>query len=250
MFDAYSFSLNDVISISQVKNANEQFGCLNRECNARFIPKALNSNISKHFCRLPTAPHTDGCPYVMESSRYHSTKILDKYTLEDILNLNNNANYNNRNNDNRRKELRETENVHTPRQLLIYCISNSINTIYIDDITVGDIIIDSRNIKRNALFRGVNGIRILLGTTVKFDVINRTIIFSIMSTTKDNKAVTLTATIKSNLKIFDLVVGYYLKRYNNRFKGHQIAVMGDWVADKKYHMITTIKNPKQIIFNF
>lgn len=248
MFDAYSFSLNDVINISQVKNANEQFGCLNRECTAKFIPKALNSNISKHFCRLPTTSHIDGCLYVMESSRYHYTKILDKYTLEDILNLNNNVNDESHNNNNHRNEQRKSENVHTPRQLLIYCMSNSIDTIYIDDITVGDIIIDSRNIKQNAMFRGINGIKILLGTTVKFDVINKTIIFCVTSPTKNNKSVTLTATVKSDQKTFDLVVGYYLKRYNNKFKGHQIAVMGDWIKTVEYHMETNIKHSKQIIF--
>ena len=165
--------------------------------------------------------------------------------------LNNNANNQNHNNDNKsnhRNDSKATENVHTPRQLLIYCISNSLDTIYLDDITVGDIIIDSRNIKQNAMFRGVNGIRVLLGTTVKFDVSNKAITFYVTSPTKENKLVTLTATVKLDQKIFDLVVGYYLNRYNKKFKGHQIAVMGNWIKTAEYHMETSVNNLKQIVF--
>ena len=98
------------------------------------------------------------------------------------------------------------------------------------------------------MFRGVNGIRILLGNTVKYDAINKAITFCITSPTKNNRQVILTATVKTDQKIFDLVVRYYLKMYNNRFKGHQIAVMGDWEKTDEYHMETTINHPKQIIF--
>lgn len=254
MFDAYSFSLDDAINISQVKNPNEQFGCLNKNCSAIFIPKALNSSVAKHFCRLRTTPHTDGCLYMLESSKYHHTKLLDKFSIYDILNTNSNNNNgsrnNTRNNNKNREEHRTTNNVHTPKQLLAFCVSNSIDTVYIDNIMVGDIIIDSRNLKQNALFRGTNGIRLILGTTLKYDFSDNSITFKVTAPTKNNSSVTLTAVVYAEREIIELVVNYILDKYNKKFKSHHIAVMGDWEKIKDYTMKTTITNDSQIIFRF
>ena len=250
MFDAYSFSIDDIVNISEVQNPNESYGCPNRNCSALFLPKALNSNIAAHFCRCKNTPHTMGCFYALESSKYHDTKLMDKYSLIDILNSCNNSTNRNRLNKNAEKEQRKTNNIHTPKQLLAFCVSNSIDTVYMDKMTVGDIIIDSRNIKQNALFYGVSGIRILLGTTIRFDFCDSKIIFKITAPTKNKNNVILTAEVYADKQIINIVVKYILDKYENKFKDHQIAVMGDWKKPKEYHMQTTITNANQIIYRF
>lgn len=248
MFYAYSFSLNDTINISQVKNPNEQFGCLNRNCSAKFTPKALNSSRAGHFCRLRTTPHSEGCLYVLESSKYHNTKELDKHTLYDILNSQSKNNKVSTSHSNF-NERRTTNNVHTPKQLLAFCVSNPIDSVYMDDVTVGDIIIDSRNIKHNALFRGTNGIRIILGTTLRFDLSNNSIIFLVTAPTNKGGCVTLYATVYAEREQIQPVLDYILNK-NKTFKKHHIAVMGEWEKVSDYKMETTITNANQIIFRF
>lgn len=250
MFEAYSFSLNDTINILQVKNPNEQFGCLNRNCSARFIAKSLNGSIAKHFCRLKTTPHISGCLYALESSKYHHTKSLDKFSIYDILNTNCNHNNGHNSNSKNQGEHRVTNNIHTPKQLFSFCVSNPIDTVYMDNLTVGDIIIDSRNLKQNALFRGTNGIRIILGTTIKFDFSNNSITFQVNAPTKNNNGVTLTAVAYAEREMIELVVEYILKKHDRKFKNHHIAVMGNWEKTSEYNMKTSVTNVNQIIFRF
>lgn len=43
---------------------------------------------------------------------------------------------------------------------------------------------------------------------------------------------------------------YLLNTYDKRFKGHSIAVLGDWEIVKKYHIRCNVQSPKNVIYKF
>lgn len=49
MKEAYSFTLERNVKVDEVTNTSENFGCLNRDCDALYRIRAINSSITKHF---------------------------------------------------------------------------------------------------------------------------------------------------------------------------------------------------------
>ncbi len=97
-----------------------------------------------------------------------------------------------------------------------YCISNDLDTEYRDGITVGDIVLDSRNLCTNANFEGVEGIRFLIGETVCYDSRQHFIKIKVTTRTKKGKDIQLSATTFLSQEQLNEICTYFFS-FSNTF---------------------------------
>lgn len=252
MYEAYSKKIKSIINISYAlkhPDREEHYKCPNPSCDTEFYPKALkNCNVRPHFCRYKTTLHVVGCPYALENPNYHDTKISDKYSLEDI--LSNHAKSAgtavSTQFDNFKGENRSSRNIHTPRQLLNYCVSNSLDTVYLNELTVNDIIVDARNINNDDLILEFNGIKLLIGTTVCYNPSKNYLLIRLENPiTRES----LSAKIFVNKTLLKEIKSYIFS-VKNIFKGHMLAVLANWKQTDFYFVEAHIEKSTQIIYKF
>jgi len=252
MFDAYSIKNQKEISINDVVDFNDTFKCLNKNCNAIFIAKAINSKKAPHFARKPSTPHIDGCPYILDDSKYSDSQLVIKSPLDDIYLKNKTIAKQINSIPSSHEDKDKLIRINTAKQLLKFCISNSLTTTYINSVTVDEIILDARNIFTNGRFRGVDGLRLILGTTEKYQQFNNhyIIYFDVISVNKNNKKVVLHAQTKVSEQQGKQIVKFINSTYNNKFKGHLIAVFEKWIKVKDFNIQATVQNESNIIYKF
>lgn len=249
MFEAYSEKAGKVISISEAFDYKERFYCPNPECNAIFIVKGITGHKAKHFARLSKTPHIEGCMYEKGSVEYVDNGSIKKIAPSLILRgsvdnkvrrTKSKANANN-------LEKNEALRITTPKQLLKYCLSNSLKTEYLPGIKVDDLILDSRNLVKEGRFEGVKGIKILVASYVRSFPPNM-IQLRLAAKTKHNKEVYLRAWVRMEPECFNEIEEYLEKTYKKKgISNPTLAVMGEWKIEQKYLISCQISNKKQIM---
>lgn len=257
MFEAFSFRLGKPVNATDVTDLKERFGCLNLDCKAEFKLKSLNGKKSVHFAKQRFTQHIPGCPYALDDGDYKDSDSLVKYDLEYIFS---NAANRDKSHSSQAKVKGKPKNksqkktfVRTPKQLLTFCTSNKLDTPYVAELTVDDIIVDRRNLHKNNRVKGFEGLRLLLGTTTKSKIfINQssgTIYFKVEKITSNGKRMFLNAKVTVNSKLAQEVQAYISDTFND-FKEHSIAVLGDWIKTCDYKVECKVEKSSNVIYKF
>ncbi len=256
MFYAYSFRNNDTICADKATDTTELFGCLNEDCDARFKVKGINSDKATHFAKTRDTEHIPGCPFMYSTSEHCDngdiikSDILTIFNGKEIRRDNPRGAVNGQNLPSGKKQ----KHIRTPKGLLNYCISNRLDTIYIGDITVNDIIIDVRNIDDNENYKGVEGVRLLLGQTLKYKSEENLLTMLIKKRDDTDNSHCLTVDIYMTQEQLSEINRYIFNRNRennrNRYAGHPIAVLGQWEKVSDGNVKTTIRRNKNVIYKF
>lgn len=253
MFEVFSKMLNDTISANSVQNYHDTFLCPNPNCTAEFSLRAANSlGISAHFACKPNYPHTADCIFGMIGGEKPNVSEYIKYDLMDILNPTSKSNHNLKTyhssilamNTNSVKYIR------TPKQLLRYCLANRLTTEYTNGLTIGDIILDSRNLLINAHYRGVQGIRLIVGQTVKYCKEDKYIQIEVSTRTNTNKHIRLFANVYLPIEQIKEINNYFFNTEPKVFRNHPIAVLGEWKKEHDYHISCSVVKKENVIYRF
>lgn len=251
MFEAYSCKLKKSVTTTEVTDLHDTFKCLNPECNAEYTLRSINGKKSAYFGRKPSTPHVKNCPYDIEANRYIDSEDMVKSDIYKIYNheksISQTAEHIKSQTSN--KAIKSIKRISTPKQLLNYCISNRLNTVYTNNVTVGDIILDSRNILQNNNYKGISGLKLLLGKTIRFNQSENAVYFDVSSVAKNQQRYYLTATVYLNPYQFDEIVNYILNTFK-LFANHQIAVLGEWEIKEIYKVQCVVNNPSNVIYKF
>lgn len=249
MFRAYSKPKQKSVNVEDEFNLNEEFLCLNPKCSAKFRIKSPTGKKSKHFARLKSTPHIQGCPYEKGNNKYLNNDKIIKNSLESIFlnEKNSHERMPQYKNQNPSKNTSETDFIYirTTKQLLKYCITNDLETEYRDGLTVNDIIFDHRNLSYSGNFMGISGMRLILAETINYDSPN-SLNLKLYGRTKHKKELTLHIRVILAPHILQKITSYMIDTYGN-FKEHSLAILGDWKIDKKYHIFCRLADESHII---
>lgn len=257
---AYSEITHTIVYAQDVKNLGETFYCPNLHCSARFRIRAINSNKEiVHFYKMKGSEHSSGCHFALYSMSYHDNGRMDKHSLYEIYNQPYDAHGNKSNPSQSPRQIsnvsKSPKNIHTTRQLLEYCVSNGLDTLYRDNMLVGDIILDCRNLTGTVLYSGVSGLRLLVGSTCRYEYDKEAdgymIYFDIKSSAnRNNSSLTLYARVHVSTKQGHEIIKYIVNTYNRKFKGHEIAVLGEWKTPEPCHAECFVKSPSHVVYIF
>ena len=253
MFSVFSQKLNKSIRACEVEDLKDEFLCPNPNCDARFTIRAVNSaSVSPHFACLPNHPHDPNCLFGILDSGSATDDGYIKSDLETILNPattpNNTSSVQTRHLSNNAVQSRKY--IRTANQLLRYCLSHDLSTEYTGGLTVGDIILDSRNLLDNGNYKGVEGIRLISGQTVEYCESKGYIKIDISTRTSTNKRIFLTALAYMPTDQIVEIRRYLFNTPPGRFSGHPIAVLGEWQKDKDYQVSCTVAKKSNVIYRF
>lgn len=252
MFYAYSKKYDTIVYSEEVTDLNDTFLCLNPNCNAEYFLKGINSERKAHFCHKHSKPHIVGCGFIDGLSKYIDDDSIVKSSLSNIYNhkrTQHNKTTRIKSNVFADKVTKKKIYIETTKALYYYCIANSLNTLFQDDLTLNDIVIDSRNICNNANFEGITGLRLIIGYTTRFDVNDYSISIKTSTTTKYGKNVFLNCKICLSNEQFYQIKKYLFDTFNC-FGGHAVAVLAEWTIDKKYYVSCKVNEPTNIVYKF
>ncbi len=252
MFVAFSNKLQCPISAKDVTDLSDTFKCPNCNCSAKYIIKATGSTArSAHFAKKRLEYHIPNCPYKNENHRYIDKGEFIKISIEDILN----HEFLNKAEEHKDDSITQhTENdnakhyIRTPKQLFQYCISNDIDTEYMDGLTVCDIFLDERSLCLNKNYIGKPGTYFVLGKTYRYNRDSNSVEMYLKSKTRNNKTLSLTITVTMKETHLNELIKHILGTFHS-FAGHSIAVLGKWECDEMYHIQCTAI-PRNIVYNF
>lgn len=256
MFEAYSQSKQRIVNIKDEYDLNEIFLCPNPECGAELKIRSVNGKVKKHFGRLKSTPHCQGCPYDHSLQSYVNNENITKYSLESIFNGSTKQKEHCAGKEKSgREDLPDTGRtlIRTPKQLYYFCVNNSLDTPYRDGLTVGDIVLDSRNLQMNANYRGVSGIRLVIAETIQYtytkDSDDNNLLLLIRKRTVNEK--------DKFLKVYVHLENKHLQEFNNyifaiysKFSKHHVAILGEWRIDKEYQISCKLQKSSHLIFRF
>lgn len=248
MYVAYSDKKHDIVNVNDVFDLDEVFRCPNIYCTAKLSIRSATGKRAKHFARLPSTPHINNCDYENGDSRYSQPELQKRNSLEDIFlvattpdTYSEESAHSNGTALNKSNILR----INTPTKLLKFCRLNDLETEYLPGTIVNDIIVDERNLIKEGYFKGVQGLRIVVGKTVeryKRDCLH------LVSTTASSrgKQVYLHADVRMDPEQLKNIRTHLKETYGS-YEGHTVAVFGNWVVDKKYNISCEIQNRKHIM---
>lgn len=251
MFDAYSIIKGCRVNVKEVYNLTETFNCLNPDCSAVFSIRSPNGKITKHFARHPSTPHINGCLYRLNTGSFNENDHTIKSSIDSILvgagtSINRDTarayNSSETNLENHIKYIR------TPNQLFKYCLYSSLDTVYSDNLTINDIVLDSRNLAENKRYEGVNGIRLLIGQTLKYEYSSQSIMIKTEARSSLGTRLTLYAKVKMHSDTFKKTIKYILESNNKMFSGYTIAVLGTWKIEEKYNISCVVTHGRNIVY--
>lgn len=253
MFDAYSEVTGTIVNVKDAFNLKEVFRCPNPLCTAKFTIHSANGKRAKHFSRLPSTSHTTNCPFANGNEKYLRDDGIVKCSIDTIfygkirpeLEATTTGRICNNGND---SESNKIVFVRTPSQLLNFCMTNPLTREYLSGKTVDDIILDSRNLVSQGRFRGVSGLRFIVGTTLGSKS-RDTMYIRVQALSKHKKNVTLYAAAKMENAMLLELQRYLINTYGSCV-GQKVAILGDWSVDREYWVSCVVQNKKHIIFNF
>lgn len=252
MFFAHSKKYDCDLHISQVNDFSDTFTCLNPNCNAEFTVSSINSQSrAAHFQRLRSHQHVKGCPYDFSSNEYIESSNLVKSSLDDILNCpqkHNNiksvGNYTS--NVQCNNGLTTKTYIRTANQLLRYCQSNSLDTVYEDGLQIKDFFVNRCTVDKYKSNSDVSGIKLLLGETYLYN--KREKCFQML--VSRYKGESLEAWLYVDFDQFAKIKKYIFDTFGS-FGGHSIAVLGNWHFDCKDNIIkTVIAKHSNVVYKF
>lgn len=252
MFEAYSEIQGKIISINDALDYKERYYCPNPKCSAQFTIRGITGDRTPHFARLPSTPHVQGCMYEHGSQEFIDRGNLYKFDLDFIIGEHNDAQCDASKQVKKRTKQRAncekaTQYISTPKQLLKYCVSNSLDTEYLPNLKVNDIILDSRNLLKKGNLKGINGLRILVAHYDRPFPSNM-IQLRLSSKTKNNKEVYLRAWVRMSEPLYLLIEKYLDKTYISKgIATPPLAIMANWHIEKDYLISCHITERKQII---
>ena len=256
MFYALPKGSSIPVYVNDVYDPKATFYCLNPECKAEFRICSSDGTRSKHFRRRSSTQHCPNCMYDLASSQRYLSKELIKFQVNEIYQGNQNSSKSKDNSITRTYGLRETSltekalYVRTPKQLLEYCLVNSIYEQYDNTAQVRDIIIDSRTVLYKNYFKGFSGIKFVVGNVINYNKADNSISFAIWKNIKTPKEFYIKAkvTITDNDTFYDIVK--HLLKKNPKISKNQIAVLGNWTKTDEGHITCQLKAKKNLIYNF
>lgn len=253
MFEVFSKTLNDTISASSVKNYHDTFLCPNPNCSAEFSLRAVNSSgVSAHFACKPNHPHTADCIFGIIGGEKPNTSEYIKYDLMEILNPTSMTNQKHKSHSTSisAMNINTDKYIRTPKQLLRYCLANKLTTEYTNELTVGDIILDSRNLLVNSHYRGIQGIRLIVGQTVKYCKEDQYVQIEVSTRTNTNKHIRLFANVYLPIEQIKEINNYFFNTEPKVFRNHPIAVLGEWKKEHDYHIYCSVVKKENVIYHF
>lgn len=250
MFEAYSQSKQRIVNVKNEYDLNEIFLCPNPKCGAELKIRSVNGKVKKHFGRLKSTPHCQGCPYDHSLQSYVNNENITKYSIESIFNGTTKQKEHCAGKEKSgREDLPDTGRtlIRTPKQLYYFCVNNSLDTPYRDGLTVGDIVLDSRNLQMNANYRGVSGIRLVIAETILYDEMQKFIKFKIHQRTSNNRFRKITITVFLEASVLKEVIDYVLSTHG-KFSGFFVAILGNWEIDETYHISCKLQRKGHMIY--
>ena len=252
MFNAFSKTKNCIVSVDDEYNLNEIFYCPTPDCAAEFKIRSVNGKNRKHFARIRGIYHDVNCPFgLLVDDSYNCAENCIKMDLDEILyksigsSTDDNKTRNQHDTDiNIDKKKSEVQYIRTLNQLISYCLNNDIKTEYKNGLTISDILVDSRTLACNKNYEGFNGIRLLIGQTIKFDASKSQFVISVKTKTLRGLTLSLTANVYFPNDIFQNNIKYILESNNNQFKFFPVAILGNWENDKRYVVSCTVNKKK------
>lgn len=251
MFYAYSTKSQRVVNIKEAYDLKEEFRCPNTNCTALFTIHSATGKRAKHFSRKPSTPHIFGCPYEHGDALYAQPERVVKYPLDAILHgVSDNIRVTSvktiqKRNQHGNEEPSGKIYVRTPYALYKFCFNNELSTEYCDGLTVDDIYLSSCNLVKNARFRGIQGVRLVLGETSPSDSID-TLYMTVKAFSKNGKRVTLHIAVHMTPKLLNEIKQYLISTYG-RFEGNPIAVLGNWETKEAYWSKSSVTDQRNII---
>lgn len=249
MFMAYSETKNKIVDVSDEYNLEEIFSCPDVNCPAKLKIKSPFGKTAKHFAQLKSKPHSPECIYASGNNRYLATKPQVRLDIEDIYagSSIHNAVVHNQSIGEQRSSVphTRTKQIRTPRDLYEFCVINRLSAEYQNGKTVADIVLDSRNLSKRICFVGVEGLRLVIGETVKYD--GNDMIIKVQGRDKSDSPIWLTAHLKMYSSLMQEMRRYLFDTYGN-IKGHKIAVFEKWKTDSSYHISCTVNNRQHLIY--
>lgn len=255
MFFAYSDVLKRTVDISEAYDLEEIYSCPNIKCEAKFKIKSPTGKPAKHFAKLGSTEHMTNCPYDLKDNYNQETNNIIKYSLEEILNDNTvdtsvkrehktiKASVSNESSE------KTTKYVRTTKALVNFCLQNELSTEYLDGQTINDILVDDRNVALNRKAKGVNGIRLIIGKTVRFQKSFENCYIEVQIFSNQKPDVHLNCKVYMDENQLTEIVKYILKTFS-QFKNYPIAVFSNWKIDKDFHISTRVQSEKQIVIKF
>lgn len=253
MFTAFSTNLSKPINIDDVTDLNDTFVCLNKKCSAEFHIKSLNGEKKNHFCRYHRTQHVAGCPYDFNHNNYIDDEMLIKSSVMDIYNHARKPVLSSKNSSSKvtvnQGNIRNKSYINTTKQLLRYCLVNQIDKLYDDKTAVGDIILDNRNLLTNENYKGISGLRLVVGETVRYIQNDFSFQIKVSTVTQTGREVYLTANVYMPMVQYKKIRDYLMDTFGN-IKGHQIAVLGIWKTEKRYNISCNVTEQTNIVYKF
>jgi hypothetical protein len=257
MFSAFSRKLNRNVSVNEVYDLDEIFTCTNPRCGATFKIRSPEGKRLKHFYHYKGAvPHVENCFCdIYSSSRYHISKVeissIEEIFENSITNEDNNSRKLIENQKAYPKDLDENSKVfvRTPKQLLKFCLSNTLDTVYHEDKTINDIFVDGSNVHLDRKYEGVQGIRLIVGETIRYDKKQSCIFLQVVQKGDYKVLKCLKVQIVLPQKLLEECRKYITSTLkNNKFKGYQLAILADWTIKDKYNIKAEIRDKKHLIY--
>jgi hypothetical protein len=254
MKQAYSNSKKKIVSINTEYNLNEVFCCPFSNCEAELKIKSAAGVKAKHFSRYSgSKQHMIGCPYSTFKSLADTTYDLQSFNLDNIFNLQEKGQSNNTTQNNKQQEHdvkdKTLTTITTPLKLLQYCLSNSMDTVLPNKETISDICVDSRNIGLSKYAKGFTGRKLIIGSTLKYDIIPEPyILLKIEKKFESGKSLFISAKVYLPIDLLQEINQYVFETFGEKYKGYGIAVLGDWNIDKDHEISCRLKSKKHIMF--
>lgn len=255
MFYAYSKKFSRIMNVTEITDLSDEFSCCNENCSAKFFVKGLNSHKAAHFCKKPSTSHAENCPYASSSSTYIDSENLVKTSLERILEGNVNkqkrqsrSTINHCNNSDKQ----ELKYIRTPKALLTYCLSNDMNTLYLEEMRIKDFFVSSQTLSLQKYYYGIKSTKLILGKIMQYDDKYKdrytALKLSVTSDRNSRHRLTLWVVI-TDKKIYKEIINYLFNTFDS-FSDHPIAVLGSWEITEPYTSECVVSNPKNIIYKF
>lgn len=251
MFEAYSYTTRDVVGVENAYDIEEVFSCPNPHCSAKFIIRSADGKKKKHFARKPSTPHVKGCFYNIPVDSSFTNKNSIKTSVEEIFYA---ADQEKKQVPNIRRAVTSKNSteypiyIRTPKQLLKFCTSNKLDTVYMNNILVKDVILDSRNLAEHQQAEGIEGIRLLAGETSGkyYCTRKQTLYFHVFGHSNSNIPLTLHASVViPERSFYDQIIKYL---YTGDETRKPIVVFGDWVIDKKFNVSCTLNRKSNVLY--
>lgn len=239
------------IAATDVRNKNEIFGCLYPNCPGQLKIRSLDGKVSPHFWSAPQCtPHSNTCIYNSLNQRYNSSTVV-KSSLDDIFASASSPKTKSTNQltSNATNGFKNSRYIRTPKQLLSYCINESLDSVYLNNIRVDDIILDYRNYntRYNDLLNSHNNcLKLIFAHTIRY---TDNTIFAYLSPypeVRDNSQYPIRynyeIAIRPSTDLLKTAISVILRTKNNKFRDAPIAVFGKCSFD-------SIEGIPQIIVN-